>query len=108
MVAKILGLACVNLSEMVMGLGSNMIGRIAFGSKYDVQSFQTRGFDALLHEAQNLDLFYQELIDEHLENKRLKKMEEEEDNVDVLIKLKEEKPCSIHITWNHIKAMLTV
>ncbi|KAL8479159.1 hypothetical protein ACS0TY_026134 [Phlomoides rotata] len=109
MVEKISGSACVNLSEMAMVLGSTMIGRIAFGSKYDVQSFQTRGFDALLHEAQallttffvsdyfpaislvdkltglknrldntfkNLDLFYQEIIDEHLENKRLKKMED--------------------------------
>ncbi|KAL8517074.1 hypothetical protein ACS0TY_015345 [Phlomoides rotata] len=91
MVARILGLACVNLSEMVMGIGSNMIGRIVSEVNMMFKVFKREG---LMH-------FYMKL--------RLKKMEEEEeDTVDVLIKLKEEKPCSIHISWNHIKAMLTV
>ncbi|KAL8504025.1 hypothetical protein ACS0TY_022675 [Phlomoides rotata] len=136
MVAKISGLACVNLSEMAMVLGSSMIGRIAFGSRYNEQGFQTGRFDALLHEAQallatffvsdyfpaiswvdkvtglknrldktfkNLDSFYQELIDAHLEHKR----EEEDDIVDVLIKLKEEKSSSIELNWDRIKALLT-
>ncbi|KAK6146362.1 hypothetical protein DH2020_020231 [Rehmannia glutinosa] len=54
----------------------------------------------------NLDLFYQELIDEHLDPNRPKKMEEEEDILDILIKLKQEKSCSIDLEWDHIKALL--
>nr|WET52765.1 cytochrome P450 71AT283 [Callicarpa americana] len=53
----------------------------------------------------DLDSFYQELIDEHLDPDRVKNMEEEEDILDILIKIKEQK--SIDINWDHIKALLT-
>lgn len=53
---------------------------------------------------EKLDCFYQELIDEHFDRNR--KDLEEEDVLDVLIKLKEEKSCSIELTWDHIKALL--
>ncbi|XP_047964302.1 6,7,8-trihydroxycoumarin synthase-like [Salvia hispanica] len=52
-----------------------------------------------------LDSFYQELIDEHLDPRREKV--ENEDILDVLIKLKEEKLSSIDLDWNRIKALLT-
>lgn len=57
----------------------------------------------------NLDAFYQELIDDHLDPKRAKwKEEDEEDILDILIKLKEEKTCSFDLNWDHIKALLMV
>ncbi|KAL8479163.1 hypothetical protein ACS0TY_026138 [Phlomoides rotata] len=55
----------------------------------------------------NLDSFYQELINEHLDPKREKGFEEDDDILDVLIKLKEEKSSSVVFTWDHIKALLT-
>ncbi|KAH6770432.1 hypothetical protein C2S52_015235 [Perilla frutescens var. hirtella] len=53
-----------------------------------------------------LDSFYQELIDEHLDRNRVKDSEEDDDVLDLLIKLKEDKSCSIELTWDHIKALL--
>ncbi|KAL0368714.1 UNVERIFIED_CONTAM: cytochrome [Sesamum calycinum] len=51
---------------------------------------------------ENLDVFYQELIDDRLDRNRRKTMEEE-DILDVLIRLKVH---SSDLTWDHIKAML--
>lgn len=56
----------------------------------------------------DLDSFYQELINEHLDPKRSKKMQEEEDVLDVLIQLKEQKSSSVELGWDHIKALLMV
>ncbi|XP_051116977.1 6,7,8-trihydroxycoumarin synthase-like [Andrographis paniculata] len=53
-----------------------------------------------------LDLFYQELIDEHVDPDRAKNVDLDEDILDVLIKLKEEKLGSIELNWDHIKALL--
>ncbi|KAL1535413.1 6,7,8-trihydroxycoumarin synthase-like [Salvia divinorum] len=53
-----------------------------------------------------LDSFYRELIDEHLDPRR-EKEENEEDILDVLIKLKEEKLSSIDLDWDRVKALLT-
>ncbi|PIN11213.1 hypothetical protein CDL12_16189 [Handroanthus impetiginosus] len=127
----------VNLSEIAMALASTLICRIAFGKRYDEKGYEMRRFDKLLHEAQamlitffvsdyfprfgwvdkltglinrldstfeKLDFFYQELIDEHLDSRRVKK---EDDIIDNLIKLKEHKSCSIDLSWDHIKALLT-
>ncbi|KAL8049017.1 hypothetical protein ABFS82_07G107600 [Erythranthe guttata] len=133
----------VNLSEITMALGSNLICRIAFGKRYDESGSEMRRFKGLLHEAQalmatffvsdfypsfgwidkitglssrlettfeKLDLFYQELIDDHLDPARAKKTgdddEDDDDILDVLIKLKQEKSCSIDLNWDHIKALL--
>ncbi|XP_057778253.1 6,7,8-trihydroxycoumarin synthase-like [Salvia miltiorrhiza] len=51
----------------------------------------------------NLDGFYQELINEHLDPKR---KEKEKDVVDALIQLKEERSLSIDFDWRSVKAML--
>ncbi|KAK4421955.1 cytochrome [Sesamum alatum] len=58
----------------------------------------------------SLDLFYQELIEDHLHRNRWKTMEkEEEENIlDVLIRLKEQTVLSVELTWDHIKAILMV
>lgn len=59
---------------------------------------------------QNLDMFYQELIEEHLEPQNLKSHEEDQDMIDVLIQLKN-KPIlntTSELTYNHIKAILMV
>lgn len=57
----------------------------------------------------NLDSFYQELIDEHLDPNRVKKVgEEEEDFLDMLIQIKEHKACPVDLTWDRIKALLMV
>ncbi|KAL0344933.1 UNVERIFIED_CONTAM: cytochrome [Sesamum radiatum] len=52
----------------------------------------------------DLDEFYQELIDQHLDPNRPKP--ENPDLLDLLIQIKEENSCSIELTWNHIKAIL--
>lgn len=53
-----------------------------------------------------LDLFYQELIDEHLSSTRPKSMDG--DIVDMLIVLKDQNlsSSSLNLTWDHIKAVL--
>ncbi|KAJ6681070.1 CYTOCHROME P450 71B11-RELATED [Salix koriyanagi] len=50
------------------------------------------------------DAFYQEIIDEHLDPDRTKP--EQEDIIDVLLRLKKERSFAIDLTWDHIKAML--
>ncbi|KAK4417094.1 cytochrome [Sesamum alatum] len=58
----------------------------------------------------SLDLFYLELIKDHLHRNRPKIMEQEEkENIlDVLIRLKEQTLLSDDLTWDHIKAILMV
>ncbi|XP_024973424.1 cytochrome P450 71A1-like isoform X4 [Cynara cardunculus var. scolymus] len=60
--------------------------------------------DRLEKNFNDLDDFYQELIDEHLKRNRPKKMED--DMVDILLRLKQESDSSIDLTFDHIKAVL--
>ncbi|XP_076902076.1 6,7,8-trihydroxycoumarin synthase-like [Bidens hawaiensis] len=53
---------------------------------------------------QDFDLFYQQLIDEHLNCRNPKSHEEEEDVIDILLRLMKDKPFSL--TYEHIKVML--
>ncbi|KAK4482500.1 hypothetical protein RD792_009659 [Penstemon davidsonii] len=53
---------------------------------------------------EDLDSFYQELIDEHLSPNRPQSMDG--DVLDILIKLREENSSSIHFDWDNIKAVL--
>ncbi|KAI3759207.1 hypothetical protein L6452_06832 [Arctium lappa] len=52
----------------------------------------------------DLDSFYQELIDEHLDPQNSKPHEEDQDIIDILIQLKKDQ--SFELTSDHIKAML--
>ncbi|XP_073047584.1 6,7,8-trihydroxycoumarin synthase-like [Primulina eburnea] len=52
---------------------------------------------------ENMDSFYQELIDEHISSNRPQSMEG--DILDILIKLKEGNASSV-VSWDHIKGML--
>ncbi|KAJ9567571.1 hypothetical protein OSB04_003537 [Centaurea solstitialis] len=56
---------------------------------------------------QDLDLFYQEQIDEHLDPKNSKPDEEEQDIIDILIQLKKDQVLiPFELTFDHIKAMI--
>ncbi|KAL1559243.1 6,7,8-trihydroxycoumarin synthase-like [Salvia divinorum] len=125
----------VNLSEMALSLGSSLICRIAFGRGPEYEESKQRRFGEILREAQavmaslsvsdffpslswvdrlngygdwvettykNLDEFYQELIDEHLDPNRKK----ENDMVDVLLQLKEEKSLTFDFDCKNVKALL--
>ncbi|KAG6418440.1 hypothetical protein SASPL_120644 [Salvia splendens] len=56
----------------------------------------------------NLDEFYQELIDDHLDPNMRKEKEKrkEKDMVDVLLQLKEEKSVSFHFNYRNVKEKL--
>ncbi|XP_071728243.1 6,7,8-trihydroxycoumarin synthase-like [Rutidosis leptorrhynchoides] len=57
---------------------------------------------------QDLDSFYQELIDERVNAEYRKCHEDDDDIIDILIQLKKDRVMSnIELTDNHIKAMLT-
>nr|AMZ03397.1 cytochrome P450 CYP71AT85 [Plectranthus barbatus] len=56
---------------------------------------------------EKLDSFYQELIDEHLDPSRVRTTSEQDDILDILIRLKQDQMfSSIDLTWDHIKALL--
>ncbi|XP_042030693.1 cytochrome P450 83B1-like [Salvia splendens] len=126
----------VNLSEVVLSAGIHILSRITFGKRYEeggsgakVFHHILHGFDALATAffvsdyfpafglvdkmsgrvkradvvCKEMDSFYQELIDEHLESK---KMEEEEDMLAELMKLKNDDESSSGLTWDNIKALL--
>ncbi|KAG5246449.1 cytochrome P450 [Salix suchowensis] len=103
-----------NLRKAAMALTSSIICRVAFGKTCEVQGGEISKFHILLHEAQAImgsfsnfsefDAFYQEIIDEHLDPDRTKP--EQEDIIDVLLRLKKERSFAIDLTWDHIKAML--
>jgi hypothetical protein len=52
------------------------------------------------------DVFYEEIIDEHLDPKRTKP--EKEDIIDVLLRLKKERSFAFDLNRDHIKAVLMV
>lgn len=54
----------------------------------------------------DMDEFYQELIDEHLDSNYKGKILNPNNFLDMLIQLKEQKLCSIDLTWDHIKTVL--
>ncbi|KAI3983106.1 hypothetical protein MKX01_035387 [Papaver californicum] len=54
----------------------------------------------------DLDEFYQQMIDEHLDPKRIKP--DHDDIIDVLLKLEKDQTSSIRLTNDHIKAILMV
>ncbi|XP_051133295.1 6,7,8-trihydroxycoumarin synthase-like [Andrographis paniculata] len=124
----------VNLSEMAMSLFSNLICRVTFGEGcesrrfddllHEAQAMMAAFFvsdhfpwfgwidrlsglmDRLERTFEKLDGFYQEIIDKHLDPDRVKKIGEEIDVLDVLIRLKENESCSVDLSWDCIKALI--
>ncbi|KAJ4721024.1 putative Cytochrome P450 [Melia azedarach] len=55
---------------------------------------------------QEFDAFYQELIEEHLDPKRAKADDHQEDIIDVLLQIRKDRGFKIDLTFDHIKAVL--
>ncbi|GKV42123.1 hypothetical protein SLEP1_g49565 [Rubroshorea leprosula] len=64
----------------------------------------TGGLSRLENVVKELDAFYQQLIDDHLDPKRQKP--EQEDIIDVFLKIMKDPQSTSHISFDHIKAML--
>ncbi|KAB2010264.1 hypothetical protein ES319_D10G226400v1 [Gossypium barbadense] len=126
----------VNLSEAMMCLSRSIICRIGFGKRYDDGAERSRvnevhkeseamlssfsfsdyfpfmgwvdrftGFLTRLEKAfKELDTFYQQLIDEHLDPNRL--IPQEEDLLDVLLRIRMDRDFPFDLTIDHIKAIL--
>ncbi|KAH9718031.1 cytochrome P450 83B1 [Citrus sinensis] len=97
----------VNLSEIMMSLSCNIICRLGFGKRSGDESetiTERSRFHTLLNEIQAL--FYQELIDEHLDPKRTKAKVQQEDLVDVLLQIRKDHGFKVDLTLDHIKAVL--
>ncbi|PWA60714.1 cytochrome P450 [Artemisia annua] len=111
---QILTKQLVNLSETVMILTSNIISRVAFGKRsaayadeqQEVIQLQKNLIARLEKNVKDMDEFYQQLIDEHLNPDRPDIMQE--DMVDILLKLKHDPDSSVNLTFDHIKAVLMV
>ncbi|KAI7728374.1 hypothetical protein M8C21_005693 [Ambrosia artemisiifolia] len=52
----------------------------------------------------DMDVFYQELIDEHENQNEANKTQQ--DMVDILLKIKQDSNCSVELTYDHIKAVI--
>ncbi|KAJ9536449.1 hypothetical protein OSB04_un000357 [Centaurea solstitialis] len=126
--------AVVNLNETAMALTSRIICRMAFGKRlgretdrfhdlllecqavlanfYFRDHFPLMGWVDHLNGSiarleknfNDMDVFYQELIDEHLNPERSNKVQD--DIVDILLQLKNENSCSLGLTFDHIKAIV--
>lgn len=55
-----------------------------------------------------MDLVYQELIDDHLDPKRKNSSQEDLDLIDIFLRLREEKSSSVDFSIDHIKGVLMV
>ncbi|KAJ4702076.1 putative Cytochrome P450 [Melia azedarach] len=99
----------VNLSEILMSLTGNIICRVGFGRRYsDEGGSKKNKFTGKIHLLEKvfkeLDMFYQELIDEHLDPNRPKT--DDEDILDVLLQIRKDHDIKFDLTWDHIKAVL--
>ncbi|KAI3825606.1 hypothetical protein L1987_07101 [Smallanthus sonchifolius] len=123
----------VNLNETIMTLTSTIICKIAYGKRQwqDMSRFHELLLECqevlvkfyfrdhfpfmgwldhlngsmarLLKNFNDMDEFYQELVDEHLNPKTPKV---QDDIVDILLQLKKDDSCSFGLTFDHIKAIL--
>ncbi|KAK3001565.1 hypothetical protein RJ639_021235 [Escallonia herrerae] len=64
----------------------------------------TRSYHRLQKNFKEMDTFYQELIDEHLNPKRPKSTQE--DIIDIMLQLRKDQLSSFNLTMDHIKAVL--
>ncbi|XAR50776.1 hypothetical protein NMG60_11005200 [Bertholletia excelsa] len=110
-----------NLSEILFSSTNNIFCRIAFSKRYnDEGSARSKLFPfmgwldrltgrlAWAHKTfEELDLFLQETIDEHLDDdKRAPGSTDPEDISDVLLKLKDDNSFTVDLNMDHIKAIL--
>ncbi|KAK2998264.1 hypothetical protein RJ639_022714 [Escallonia herrerae] len=124
---------------MLATFTSNIISRIALGTRYDDDGQEARRFLGIIRETvavflaffvsdyfpplgwldrfarsyyrlqknfKETDIFYQELIDEHLNPKRPKSTQE--DIIDILLQLKKDQLSSFNLTMDPVKAVLMV
>ncbi|RVW68067.1 Cytochrome P450 83B1 [Vitis vinifera] len=84
-----------------------MLGSFFFSDHFPLMGWLDKltGLTARLEKTfREMDLFYQEIIEEHLKPDR--KKQELEDITDVLIGLRKDNDFAIDITWDHIKGVL--
>ncbi|KAJ0916155.1 putative cytochrome P450 [Helianthus annuus] len=109
----------VNLSEITKSVTSTIMMRVGFGKRFQDENERKkvlglldelqetivyRKTDRLEKCFQEFDLFYQQLIDEHLNGRNIRSHEDEDDVVDILLRLMKDKLFGL--THKHIKAML--
>ncbi|KAL3516543.1 hypothetical protein ACH5RR_023445 [Cinchona calisaya] len=126
----------VNLTEMSMTLTSTIVCRVGLGKRFGRGFDRTRfnqlfhevqalvgsifcsdffpsfswvdkisgKFGRLEKIFQDFDSFYQEILEEHLNQEESESPEE--DMVDILLKLRDDKSFPVDLTFNHIKAIL--
>ncbi|KAE8703407.1 Cytochrome P450 [Hibiscus syriacus] len=91
----------------MMCLTSTIICRVAFGNGMPKKELKEAGFHNRLEKTfKELDIFYQDLIDEHLDPKRLKP--EQKDIIDVLLQISKDTDFLFDLTIYHIKAILMI
>ena len=86
-----------------------MLGSFFFSDHFPLMGWLDKltGLTARLEKTfRDMDLFYQEIIEDHLKPDRNK--QEQEDITDVLIGLQKDNSFAIDITWDHIKGVLMV
>ncbi|GFP83441.1 cytochrome p450 83b1 [Phtheirospermum japonicum] len=125
----------VNLNEVALSMSSGIICRVAFGKRYDegrrfdrlLEDMQSvlmeffvadcfpwliwidklRGKVSRLEKVfEDMDSFYQDVIDEHLSSNRPESMDG--DILDLLIRLREDGSSSVQMDWEHIKGIIMV
>ncbi|PIM97596.1 Cytochrome P450 CYP2 subfamily [Handroanthus impetiginosus] len=112
----------INLTKTLTFFTRTTICRVAFGKRYEPGSGESKEFNQIIREFQmavdklvgkidhlenickKWDLFYQQLVDEHLLPDRPKSMDG--DVVDIMLQLREETSMSSDLPLDHIKAAL--
>ncbi|GKA49103.1 cytochrome P450 71A1-like protein [Tanacetum coccineum] len=104
----------INLTELMMNVTSTIVMRVGFGKTYEEdmnegEHWLTGKTDRLEKCFQDLDSFYQSLIDERLNAQNANSHDQEDQDImDILLQLKKDQVSNpIELTNNHIKAMLT-
>ncbi|CAN0872235.1 Cytochrome P450 83B1 [Linum grandiflorum] len=95
--------------DLLLKEGEAMFTAFFFSDHYPLLGFLDRltGLMGRLEKIYKvLDAFYQKIIDEHLNPKRLKPEQEEEDMLDVLLRIKDDASSKVQLTFDHIKALI--
>ncbi|KAJ9684994.1 hypothetical protein PVL29_017143 [Vitis rotundifolia] len=93
--------------QKLVGEGQAVVGGFYFSDHFPVMGWVDKLTGMIARAEENFkefDLFYQEIIDEHLDPNRPEP--EKEDITDVLLKLRKNRLFTIDLTFDHIKAVL--